>query len=218
MTEPHISVLAVVQPAGYRCVISDERRLCQVIELTTNIPVGDADARAGDVVARLWQYFLGHFASAESKKGGEFPTARCLVCLLLELLEPLPGQVCDPWCGLGWMFFQSVGFSETYATGNSTSGRARAQISVCAQQLNCATWQLAEMDLDMRGTVGRIKQGLSFHDDRFSDLKTDFILANPPSNTKDWSGERLRQDKRWKVGLPPVRNTDFACIQNVTHQ
>ena len=115
------------------------------------------------------------------------------------------------------MFVQSVEFIEAHATGNGNGGRARAQISIYGQELNYTTWRLARMNLAIRGIDGRIEQGDTFHNDRFPDLKADFILANPPFNMKEWGGERLREDKRWKFGVPPVRNANFAWVQHIIH-
>ena len=199
-----------VLPRDYARPALDKQRLGQLIDLVTNIRVGDADARAKDVLGRVYEYFLGQFASAEGKKGGEFYTPRCVVRLLVEMLEPFQGRVYDPCCGSSGMFVQSVEFIEAHASGNGNGGRARAQLSIYGQELNYTTWRLAKMNLAIRGIEGRIEQGDTFHNDRFPDLKADFILANPPFNVSDWGGERLREDKRWKFGVPPVRNANFA--------
>ncbi len=206
-----------VLPKDYARPALDKQRLGQLIDLITNVPVGNADARARDVLGRVYEYFLGQFASAEGKKGGEFYTPRCVVRLLVEMLEPFQGRVYDPCCGSSGMFVQSVEFIEAHATGNGNGGRARSQISIYGQELNYTTWRLAKMNLAIRGIDGRIEQGDTFHNDRFPDLKADFILANPPFNMKEWGGERLRQDKRWRFGVPPVRNANFAWVQHMIH-
>uniref|UniRef100_UPI00321FD5DA HsdM family class I SAM-dependent methyltransferase n=1 Tax=Thermogutta sp. TaxID=1962930 RepID=UPI00321FD5DA len=108
-------------------------------------------------------------------------------------------------------------FIEAHATGNGNGGKARAQISIYGQELNYTTWRLAKLNLAIRGIDGRIEQGDTFHNDRFPDLKADYILANPPFNMKDWGGELLREDKRWKYGVPPVRNANFAWVQHIIH-
>jgi len=195
----------------------DKQRLGQLVDLVSNIHVGDADARAKDVLGRVYEYFLGQFASAEGKKGGEFYTPRCVVRLLVEMLEPFKGRVYDPCCGSAGMFVQSVEFIEAHATGNGNGGRARAQISIYGQELNYTTWRLAKMNLAIRGIDGRIEQGDTFHNDRFPDLRADYILANPPFNMKEWGGELLREDRRWKFGVPPVRNANFAWVQHMIH-
>ncbi len=199
----------------------DKQRLGQLIDLVNNIKVGDKDARSKDVLGRVYEYFLGRFASAEGKKGGEFYTPRCVVRLLVEMIEPFKGRVYDPCCGSSGMFVQSVEFIDAHATsnGNNTSDRppARFQISIYGQELNYTTWRLAKMNLAIRGIDGKIEQGDTFHNDRFPDLKADFILANPPFNMKEWGGERLRQDKRWKYGTPPIRNANYAWVQHIIY-
>ncbi|MBC7261695.1 MAG: SAM-dependent DNA methyltransferase, partial [Chloroflexi bacterium] len=214
-----------VLPKEYARPALDKQRLGQLVDLVTNIRVGDADARSRDVLGRVYEYFLGQFASAEGKKGGEFYTPRCIVRLLVEMLEPFKGRVYDPCCGSAGMFVQSVEFIEAHATGNGNSsatlrasaGRARAQISIYGQELNYTTWRLAKMNLAIRGIDGKIEQGDTFHNDRFPDLKADYILANPPFNMKEWGGEHLREDKRWKYGIPPKRNANFAWVQHMIH-
>jgi len=171
-----------VLPKDYARPALDKQRLGQLIDLVTNIRVGDADARAKDVLGRVYEYFLGQFASAEGKKGGEFYTPRCVVRLLVEMIEPFRGQ-----------------------------------ISIYGQELNYTTWRLAKMNLAIRGIDGQIAQGDTFHNDHFPDLKADFILANPPFNMKEWGGDRLREDKRWRLGVPPVRNANFAWVQHIIH-
>jgi type I restriction enzyme M protein len=209
--------LKSVLPKDYARPALDKQRLGQLIDLVTNILVGDADARAKDVLGRVYEYFLGQFASAEGKKGGEFYTPRCVVKLLVEMIEPFRGRVYDPCCGSSGMFVQSVEFIEAHATGNGNGSRARSQISIYGQELNYTTWRLAKMNLAIRGIDGQIEQGDTFHNDRFPDLKADFILANPPFNVSDWGGERLRDDKRWKYGVPPVGNANFAWVQHIVH-
>ncbi|GBC94645.1 Type I restriction enzyme EcoKI M protein [bacterium HR16] len=206
-----------VLPKDYARPALDKTRLGQLIDLISNIKVGDEDARAKDVLGRVYEYFLKQFASAEGKKGGEFYTPRCVVKLLVEMLEPYRGRVYDPCCGSSGMFVQSVEFIEAHATGNGNGGRARADISIYGQELNYTTWRLAKMNLAIRGIDGQIAHGDTFHNDRFPDLKADFILANPPFNVSDWGGERLRNDKRWKYGVPPAGNANFAWVQHIIH-
>ena len=185
--------------------------------MISNIRVGDADARSKDVLGRVYEYFLSQFTSAEGKKGGEFYTPRCVVRLLVEMLEPWRGRVYDPWCGSSGMFVQSVEFIRAHATGNGNGGRARGDISVYGQESNYTTWRLARMNLAIRGIEGQIAHGDSFHNDRHPDLRADFILANPPFNVSDWGGERLADDKRWRYGVPPPRNANFAWVQHIVH-
>jgi type I restriction enzyme M protein len=115
------------------------------------------------------------------------------------------------------MFVQSVEFIRAHATGNGNGGRARADISIYGQESNYTTWRLAKMNLAIRGIEGQIAHGDTFHNDRFPDLRADFILANPPFNVSDWGGERLRDDKRWKYGVPPAGNANFAWVQHIIH-
>ena len=206
-----------VLPKDYARPALDKTRLGQLIDLISNIKVGDAEARAKDVLGRVYEYFLSQFASAEGKKGGEFYTPRCVVKLLVEMLEPYRGRVYDPCCGSAGMFVQSMEFIRAHASGNGNGGKAKADISIYGQESNYTTWRLAKMNLAIRGIDGRIEQGDSFTNHRFPDLKADFILANPPFNMKRWGGEQLREDQRWKYGVPPVGNANFAWVQHIIH-
>ena len=210
-------VLKGVLPKEYARLALDKRRLGQLIDLIANIKVGDREARSKDVLGRVYEYFLSQFASAEGKRGGEFYTARSVVKLLVAMLEPYRGRVYDPCCGSSGMFVQSMEFIDAHATGNGNGGRTRADISIYGQESNYTTWRLAKMNLAIRGIEGQIAHGDTFHNDRHPDLKADYILANPPFNTKDWSGERLRDDQRWKYGVPPARNANFAWVQHMIH-
>ena len=211
------SALKDVLPRDYARPALDKQRLGQLVDMISNIRVGDADARSKDVLGRVYEYFLSQFASAEGKKGGEFYTPRCVVKLLVEMLEPWRGRVYDPCCGSSGMFVQSVEFIRAHATGNGNGGRARGDISVYGQESNYTTWRLARMNLAIRGIEGQIAHGDSFHNDRHPDLRADFILANPPFNVSDWGGERLTDDKRWRHGVPPPRNANFAWVQHIIH-
>ena len=206
-----------VLPKDYARPALDKQRLGQLIDMISNIRVGDQEARSKDVLGRVYEYFLSQFASAEGKKGGEFYTPRCVVKLLVEMLEPYRGRVYDPCCGSSGMFVQSVEFIRAHASGNGNGGRARADISIYGQESNYTTWRLAKMNLAIRGIEGQIAHGDSFHNDRHPDLKADFILANPPFNVSDWGGERLSQDQRWQFGVPPKGNANFAWVQHMVH-
>jgi type I restriction enzyme M protein len=199
-----------VLPKDYARPALDKTRLGQLIDLISNIPLGGADNHARDILGRVYEYFLGQFASAEGKKGGEFYTPRCIVKLLVEMLRPYKGRVYDPCCGSSGMFVQSEEFIRAH-------GGRIGDISIYGQELNYTTWRLAKMNLAIRGIDGRIEQGDSFLNDRFPDLKADYILANPPFNMKNWGGEHLREDKRWKFGIPPVNNANFAWVQHIIH-
>ena len=210
-------VLRDVLPKDYARPALDKQRLGQLIDLISNIRVGDEEARSRDVLGRVYEYFLSRFASAEGKKGGEFYTPRCVVKLLVEMLEPYRGRVYDPCCGSSGMFVQSVEFIRAHASSNGNGGRARSDISIYGQEFNYTTWRLAKMNLAIRGIEGQIAHGDSFHNDRHPDLKADFILANPPFNISDWGGEQFADDKRWQYGTPPKGNANFAWVQHIVH-
>jgi type I restriction enzyme M protein len=206
-----------VLPKDYARPALDKERLGQLIDLISNIMVGDQASRAKDVLGRVYEYFLSQFASAEGKKGGEFYTPRCVVKLLVEMIEPYRGRVYDPCCGSSGMFVQSVEFIRAHASGNGNGGRARSDISIYGQESNYTTWRLAKMNLAIRGIEGQIAHGDTFHNDHHPDLKADFILANPPFNVSDWGGERLRNDRRWRYGVPPAGNANFAWVQHIVY-
>ena len=211
-----------VLPKDYARPVLDKTRLGQLIDLISNIKVGDETSRAKDVLGRVYEYFLSQFASDEGKKGGEFYTPRCVVKLLVDMLEPYRGRVYDPCCGSSGMFVQSVEFIRAHASGNGNGGRAdggkvKPDTSIYGQESNYTTWRLARMNLAIRGIDGQIAHGDTFHNDRHPDLKADFILANPPFNISDWGGERLAGDKRWQYGTPPKGNANFAWVQHIIH-
>src|SRR5437867_10504427 len=206
-----------VLPKDYARPALDKQRLGQLLDLISNINIGDSEARSKDVLGRVYEYFLSQFASAEGKKGGEFYTPRCVVKLLVEMIEPYQGRVYDPCCGSSGMFVQSVEFIRAHAKGNGNGGKARADISIYGQESNYTTWRLAKMNLAIRGIEGQIAHGDSFHNDRHPDLKADFIRANPPFNVSDWGGQRLREDRRWAYGVPPAANANFAWVEHIIH-
>ena len=207
-----------VLPKEYARPALDKQRLGQLIDIISNMVVGDAEARSRDVLGRVYEYFLSRFAGAEGKKGGEFYTPRSVVKLLVEMLEPYRGRVYDPCCGSSGMFVQSIEFIRAHANGNSNGGNAKADVSIFGQELNHTTWRLAKMNLAVRGIdSSQIKHGDSFHNDLHADRKFDYILANPPFNVSDWGGERLQDDKRWAYGVPPKGNANFAWVQHIAH-
>ncbi|NPV81563.1 MAG: type I restriction-modification system subunit M [Firmicutes bacterium] len=199
-----------VLPKEYAKPGLDMRRLGELIDLIGNIGLGDRENRSKDILGRVYEYFLSQFASAEGKKGGQFYTPRCVVRLLVEMLAPYQGRVYDPCCGSGGMFVQSDKFVEAH-------GGRIGDISIYGQESNYTTWRLAKMNLAIRRIDGKIEHGDSFHNDRFPDLKADYVLANPPFNDSDWHGELLKEDKRWKYGIPPVSNANFAWVQHFIH-
>ena len=211
-----------VLPKEYAKEKLDKQSLGGLIDLISTIALGDSIARSNDVLGTVYEYFLGQFALAEGKKGGQFYTPRCLVQLLVEMLEPYEGRVFDPCCGSGGMFVQSEKFIEAHA--DRYNGKMReidklfeSVVSVYGQESNQTTWRLCKMNLAMRGidssNVKWNNEG-SFLNDLHSDLRSDFIIANPPFNDSDWSGELLSGDYRWKYGIPPSSNANYAWIQH----
>ncbi len=204
-------------PKDYARPALDKQQLGRVVDLISNIQVGNEGARSRDVLGRVYEYFLSQFANAEGKKAGQFYTPRCVVKLLVEMLEPYYGRVYDPCCGSAGMFVQSIEFIRAHSTGNGNGGKARRDISIFGQESNHTTWRLAKMNLAIRGIEGQVAHGDSFHNDRHPDLRADYILANPPFNLSDWGGERLADDKRWQYGTPPKSNANFAWVQHIVH-
>lgn len=199
-----------VLPKVYARHNLDPTSLGGLIDLIGNIALGTAKARSADVLGHVFEYFLGEFALAEGKKGGQFYTPRSVVELLVEMLEPYKGRVFDPCCGSGGMFVQS----EQFVTEHK--GKLN-DISVYGQESNQTTWRLAKMNLAIRGIdSSQVKWNSegSFLNDAHKDLKADYIIANPPFNVSDWSGELLRNDGRWKYGVPPQGNANFAWLQH----
>ena len=196
-----------VLPKDYSRPGLDKRVLGDLIDLIATIGLGDKLSREKDILGRVYEYFLGHFAAAEGKNGGEFYTPKCIVKLLVEMLEPYKGRVYDPCCGSGGMFVQSENFVQAH-------GGKLSNLTIFGQESNHTTWRLCKMNLAIRGIEERIAQGDSFHDDKHKDLRADFILANPPFNNSNWGGETLRDDPRWKFGIPPAGNANFAWFQH----
>jgi type I restriction enzyme M protein len=188
----------------------DPTSLGGLIDLVSNIALGDAKARSADVLGHVFEYFLGEFALAEGKQGGQFYTPRSIVELLVKMLEPYKGRVYDPCCGSGGMFVQSEKLVAEHR------GKLN-DISIYGQESNQTTWRLAKMNLAIRGIdSSQVKwnnEG-SFLNDSHKDLKADFVIANPPFNDSDWSGDLLRKDGRWKFGTPPAGNANYAWIQH----
>ncbi len=199
-----------VLPKVYARQNLDPTSLGELIDLVGNIALGDTKARSADVLGHVFEYFLGEFALAEGKKGGQFYTPRSVVELLVEMLEPYQGRVFDPCCGSGGMFVQS----EKFVTEHQ--GKVN-DISIYGQESNQTTWRLCKMNLAIRGIdSSQVKwnnEG-SFLNDAHKDLKADYIIANPPFNVSDWGGDLLRKDGRWQYGIPPTGNANYAWIQH----
>lgn len=182
-----------------------------LIDLIADIGFKGDRSKARDTLGRVYEYFLGKFAAAEGKLGGEFYTPRCVVRVLVEMLEPYNGRVYDPCCGSGGMFVQSERFVENHGDRN--------EISVFGQESNPTTWRLAHMNLAIHGIEANLgsQPADSFLRNLHPDLKADYVLANPPFNVSDWSGQLLRDDVRWRYGTPPVGNANYAWIQHFIH-
>jgi type I restriction enzyme M protein len=199
-------------PRDYARPTLDPRRLGELVQLVGSLGLGDRENRGKDILGRVYEYFLAKFASAEGKNGGQFYTPKSVVKLLVEMLAPYQGRVYDPCCGTGGMFVQSERFLEEH-------GGKKGDISVYGQESNPTTWRLARMNLAIRGIEHDLGPGPadSLHEDLHPGLKADFILTNPPFNVSDWGGERLREDARWRYGLPPEGNANFAWVQHFLH-
>lgn len=189
----------------------DKRRLGDVVDLFTNIRMREhGDTR--DILGRTYEYCLTMFAEQEGKKGGEFFTPACVVKTLVEILKPFKGRVYDPACGSGGMFVQSAKFIENHH-GNIDN------ISVYGQDSNPTTWKMAQMNLAIRGIEADLGSynADTFFNDCHPTLKADYIMANPPFNLSDWGADRLKDDVRWKYGVPPSGNANFAWLQHMIH-
>lgn len=202
------SSLKGVLPKNYAREALDKRRLGELIDLFTNTMFTSDNAK--DLLGQVYEYFMGQFADSEGKHGGEFYTPRSIVKLLVEMLEPYRGRIYDPACGSGGMFVWSEKFVQEH------SGRA-GDIAIYGQELNETTWRLAKMNMAIRGIDADLRRGDTLHDDKFPDLKADYIIANPPFNISDWGQEQLQNDIRWKYGLPPRGNANYAWIQHFIH-
>lgn len=207
------ATLKGILPKVYARPNLDKVSLGGLIDLIGNIALGDEAAKSKDILGRVYEYFLGEFALAEGKKGGQFYTPKSIVQLLVDMIEPFRGRVYDPCCGSGGMFVMSERFVEQH--------RGRLDdIAIYGQESNQTTYRLCRMNLALRGIDGsQVKwnnEG-SFLKDAQPDLKADFILANPPFNDSDWSGELLRKDGRWKMGVPPASNANFAWMQHIVY-
>ena len=201
-----------VLPKDYARPTLNKQRLGELIDLIGTIGLGDAESRSKDILGRVYEYFLGRFAEAEGKRGGQFYTPQPVVRLLVEMLEPYQGRIYDPCCGSGGMFVSSEKFVEAH-------GGSRFALSIYGQESNPTTWKLCKMNLSIRGIEGDLgpSNADSFLNDLHKDLRADYILANPPFNMKEWGGAQLQGDVRWQFGMPPARNANFAWVQHMIH-
>ena len=201
-----------VLPKNYANPDLDKRVLGDVVDLFTNMKMGDTEG-SKDLLGRTYEYCIAQFAAYEGVKGGEFYTPSSIVKTIVEILKPFNNcRVYDPCCGSGGMFVQSAKFIEAHS-GN------RGTISVYGQESNADTWKMAKMNMAIRGIDANFG---SYHADTFFNdlhktLKADFIMANPPFNLSNWGQEKLKEDVRWKYGVPPSGNANYAWIQHMIH-
>ena len=203
------ATLKNVLPKDYNSPSMRNVNLGELIDLFTNIKVGTKDAIERDILGRIYEYFLGQFAKNELQKGGEFYTPACLVRTMVECIEPYQGRVYDPACGSGGMFIQSLKFVQEHQ-GNINN------IGIYGQEKNPTTWRLAKMNLAIRSLNGDLGKYAAdtFTEDLHKDLKADFILANPPFNL-EWDVEKVSNDPRWRYGLAPKNNANYAWLQHM---
>ncbi|MDK6233137.1 type I restriction-modification system subunit M [Aerococcus sanguinicola] len=200
-----------VLPKNYARPELDKRRLGEVVDLFNNLKLKEhGDAK--DILGRTYEYALSQFASQEGKKAGEFYTPTSIVQTLVEILEPYEGRVYDPCCGAGGMFVQSAKFIEKH------QGRVN-ELSIYGQESNANTWKLAQMNLAIHGLEGDLGQGPAdtFFNDQHPTMRADYVLANPPFNLKVWGGDKLTEDVRWKYGVPPEGNANYAWMQHMIY-
>jgi len=216
-----------VLPKVYAQEKLDKQSLGGLVDMFSSATLGTKEAQSKDILGKVFEYFLGQFALAEGKKGGQFYTPTSVVKLLVQMLEPYEGRVFDPCCGSGGMFVQSEKFIEAHSdhykkkNGNGLKLNPKDRISIFGQESNQTTWRLCKMNLAIRGidssNVLWNNEG-SFLNDAHKDLKADFVLANPPFNDSDWSGELLQNDARWSVLgqkiIPPPGNANYAWIMH----
>ncbi len=200
-----------VLPKNFARPELDKRRLGDVVDLFTNIKMIEHGSEK-DILGRTYEYCLSQFASQEGKNAGEFYTPSSIVKTLVEVLQPFNGRVYDPACGSGGMFVQSAKFVESHS-GNIHN------ISIYGQDSNPTTWKMAQMNLAIRGIeadLGKYNAD-TFFGDCHPTLKADYIMANPPFNLSDWGADKLKEDVRWKYGIPPASNANFAWLQHMIH-
>ncbi len=188
----------------------DKRRLGELVDMISTIKLHTQEEK--DLLGRVYEYFLGKFADAEGKGGGEFYTPASVVKTLVNMIEPFKGRIYDPCCGSGGMFVQSEKFIEEH------QGRL-TDLAIYGQELNATTWKLCKMNLAIRGLEGNIgpEHSDTFHNDLHKNIKVDYILANPPFNISDWGGEQLTDDVRWAYGTPPAGNANYAWLQHMVY-
>lgn len=200
-----------ILPKNYGRPELDKRRLGEVVDLFNNLKLKE-HGNSKDILGRTYEYSIAQFASLEGKNAGEFYTPTSIVKTLVEILEPYEGRVYDPCCGAGGMFVQSAKFVENH------QGRIN-ELSIYGQESNANTWKLAQMNLAIHGLEGDLGHGAAdtFFNDQHESMRADYILANPPFNLKDWGGDKLLEDSRWKYGTPPEGNANYAWMQHMIY-
>lgn len=191
----------------------DKTALGELIDLVSNISLKAIHANSKDLFGRVYEYFLGEFASAEGKQGGQFYTPKSIVKLMVEMIEPYKGRIYDPACGSSGMFVMSQKFLEEHQWNLK-------EITIYGQESNQTTWKLSKMNLAIRHMNSQFiawNTEWSFLRDAHPDLKADYILANPPFNQSDWWQDVLQDDARWKYGIPPAGNANYAWIQHMLY-
>ena len=200
-----------VLPKDYARPALDKQRLGELIDLIGNIGFNEPGQNSKDLLGRVYEYFLGMFADAEGKRGGQFYTPESIVKLLVEMLEPYSGRIYDGCCGSGGMFVQSEKFLGAH-------GGRIGDISVYGQESNPTTYKLAKMNLAIRGIDAKIELGDTFHNDRHKDLQVDYAIMNPPFNISDYGAASLQDSHLWKYGVPPASNANYAWLQLVLNK
>jgi len=201
-----------VLPKDYARPDLDKVKLGELVDLIGGIGLGSKDNQSKDILGRVYEYFLGEFASAEGMKGGQFYTPRSVVRLLVEMIRPYRGRIYDPCCGSGGMFVQSDLFLKEH-------GGRIDDLSIYGQESNPTTWRLFKMNLAIRRIIANIgpNNADTFLNDLHPDLRADYILANPPFNMSDWGQPHVIDDARWVHGTPPENNANFGWIQHMIH-
>ena len=198
-----------VIPKIYTKINLDHHDLAHLINLFSSLQFG-LEHRGKDIFGRIYEYFLGKFTEAEGKKGGEFYTPRCLTKLIVEVLDAKGGRIFDPACGSGGFFVSALEKLEREGISHS--------LSIYGQESKEFVWKMCKMNLAIRGAEGDIRIGDSYHDNRFFDLRADYVVSNPPFNDSGWGADRVKSgDPRFKYGIPPDNNANFAWIQHYTY-
>lgn len=197
----------------------DSAILGSLIDEIAKIPFHHETLKSKDILGHVYEYFLGQFALAEGKKGGQYFTPKSIVRLIVEMLQPYKGRVYDPAMGSGGFFVQSLGFIESHAKQYKNKKEQQQNLSIYGQESNPTTWRLAAMNMVIRGIDFKFgkENANSFSNDQHPDLRADFVMANPPFNMKEWNKNVSDEDPRWKYGIPPVNNANYAWMQHMLY-